>query len=283
MAPEFRVLLRGGLGNQLFQYAFGRALAERYQATLRIDIGSGFARDFVYRRKYELDVFELWDGLELIQPTKLEMQVQRVKLAFAQRKWAFADSYLIEPSGGVYCDLATRLKAGRSYTCFGYWQSQRYFSEIEALLRQELHLTRKLSAKNQVMGDRMQAQESVAVHVRRVQYDCAIDPEYYDRAITAMIERVPDATFYCFSDDLDWCRAHLLPKYPMVLVDNRNLHAIEDFQMMTHCRHYIIANSSFSWWAAWLGGSEGVVLTPQADMSHRQPAEGDRPSHWRCL
>ena len=126
--------------------------------------------------------------------------------------------------------------------------------------------------------------EAVRGHVvRRVQYESAIESSYYDRAIPEMLKRVPGAKFYCFSDDLEWCRAHLLPKYPMKLIDNRGLPAIEDFQLMTHCRHFITANSSFSWWAAWLGGSDGVVLTPQIDMSHKEPADGDRPCHWTSL
>jgi len=263
-SSSLRVLLCGGLGNQLFQYAFGHAIAERYGLQLALDIGTGFARDFAYQREYELGVFELSDRVELIRPSRLEMRMQRVKLALALRQWAFTGNYLIEPTDREYDPELVQVGQRRSYTVFGYWQDERYFADIEEVLRQELCFKRQLSAENQLLAKQMQAEDSVAVHVRRVQYDCALRAEYYDRAIPEMLEQVPNAKLYCFSDDPDWCRADLLPKYSMTVIDNSPLSAIEDFQLMTHCRHFITANSSFSWWGAWLGSyKEKYVILPK--------------------
>lgn len=281
MTTEFRVLLCGGLGNQLFQYAFGRTLAERYRAKLQIDLGLGFSRDLVYHRSYELDAFQLSEQLELVRPSRIEMNVQRVKLAFARRKWAFTQDYLIEPSVEFYWNGADSLAGDRCYTSLGYWQNECYFSEIEELLRQELKFKRQLSAENKALASEMQSSDSVALHVRRVQYESAIDSDYYVRAISRMLKQVPGAKFYCFSDDLDWCREHLLSKYPMELIDNRALPSIEDFQLMTHCQHFVIANSSFSWWAAWLGQSAAKRVVAPARSSWDNPDAV--PSAWECI
>ncbi|MGZ0708422.1 alpha-1,2-fucosyltransferase [Coraliomargarita sp. W4R53] len=283
MKLAIRILLCGGLGNQLFQYAFARALAERFDAGVQLDLGTGFARDLVYRRNYELNVFQLPDRVELIQPTKFEMQIERIKLALARRNWFFEKYYLLEPNRGDYLAKVETLKPLSKCTSFGYWQNERYFSEVEDILRKELSFSRELSLQNQALAKDMQSTDSVALHVRRVQYDCAVDASYYDRAIAEMIKRVPGSRFYCFSDDMDWCREQLLPKYPIELIDNRGLPAVEDFQLMTHCRNFITANSSFSWWAAWLGGRAGQVLTPALDMRHRIPQVGDRPGHWQSV
>lgn len=276
MSSSLRVLLCGGLGNQLFQYSFGRALAERYGLKLELDVGTGFARDFVYQREYELDVFELSGQVELIRPSKFAMQLQRVKLALALRKWAFTGNYLIEPADRKYDPELVQFREGRSFTVFGYWQDERYFADIEETLREELCFKRQLTAENQLLAKQMQVEDSVAVHVRRVEYDCALGLDYYDRAIPKMLEQVPNAKLYCFSDDPDWCRANLLPKYSMILIDNSALPAIEDFQLMTNCRHFITANSSFSWWAAWLGrSSKGFTIRPSlAEQFIEVPGQG---------
>ncbi|MGZ0656218.1 alpha-1,2-fucosyltransferase [Coraliomargarita sp. W4R72] len=282
MNSKFRVLLCGGLGNQLFQYAFGRALTERYSGSLEIDIRTGFARDFQYKRNYELDVFSLASAVRIVTPSKLGAECERVKLALARRRLLLESRYLIEGALDGAEDFRS-LPARHKYTLFGYWQSQRYFSDIEAQLREELRFKRELSTDNQEIAAQMRSEASVALHVRRLQYDCAIDPSYYDRVIPQMLDRVPDAKFYCFSDELNWCREHLQPKFEMELIDNRELPAIEDFQLMSQCRHFITANSSFSWWAAWLGGRAGQVLTPALDMRHRIPQVGDRPGHWQSV
>ncbi|MDA7540933.1 alpha-1,2-fucosyltransferase [bacterium] len=260
---SLRVHLCGGLGNQLFQYAFGRVVAEHLNLKLKLDIGTGFARDFVYKRHYELDVFELNDQTELIRPSKFAMQLQRLKLALALRKWAFTGNYLIEPSDGQYLPDAIQGETGKSYTCFGYWQDERYFSKIENTLRKELSFKRQLSGPNQIMAQQLESENSVAVHIRRLQYDCALGIDYYDREIKHILNLIPDAKLYCFTDDPEWCLEKLLPKYKMTLIQNKNLPAIEDFQLMSHCRHFITANSSFSWWAAWLGrAKEKLIIRP---------------------
>lgn len=282
MRRVVRILLCGGLGNQLFQYAFGRALADHYNAQLQIDIGTGFMRDYVYRRNYELDVFQLPKKVSLIEPSRVRMQIERIKLGLAQRKLCFSKYYLIESTSG-YSETYKSLDLGCRITTYGYWQDLRYFSGIQEKLRVELQFTKKLSPSNQLKAQEMQATESVAVHVRRVQYDSAVGLDYYTCAIPQMLEQVPNAKLYCFSDDLDWCRENLLPKYPLILVDNQNMPAIEDFQLMTHCRHFITANSSFSWWAAWLGGMQGCVIAPIVNNCQMYNSIEKLPQHWKLI
>lgn len=277
--PKIRVLLCGGLGNQLFQYAFGRAVASHFDADLELDIETAFERDLVYRRSYELSAFKLFDELELIRPSKLGRLAEWTKLAFARRGWAFTDRYIIEPSGSNIWSFPDALQRGR-YTTFGYWQSEHYFSAIKAQLRKDFQFRRQLSSRNQALAEEMEASSSVAIHVRRAQYNSKLDLSYYERAIKEMGSRFSDAQFYCFSDDADWCRDNLASQHEMKIIDNKDQPAIEDFQLMTHCRHFVIANSSFSWWAAYLGGNNAVVLAPRFNMSGKQTLEGHSPWHW---
>ncbi len=267
----------------MFQYAFGRALSIRHNAGLELDVYSGFMRDAKYQRSYELDVFSIADDIHLSRPSRLMATVAHYQYAFARRCGFFMDHYLIEDDSTHYSAESLQANVRSHCSVHGYWQSVRYFQGIEQELREDLKFSRDLQPRNQKIANEMQNSESVAIHVRREQYDGAIGVDYYDAAISAICRELPNAKLYCFTDAPVWCEQMLLPKYEMTLINNTGLPAIEDFQLMSQCRHYIIANSSFSWWAAWLGGAEGVVLTPSTDSRNSATDPLDRPEHWRTV
>lgn len=151
----------------------------------------------------------------------------------------------------------------------GKWQSHLYFDEIKDLLRSELSLKFKPGKKNGKLLEKMKRENSVAVHVRRgdklnhKRYaDCSL--AYYQAAIRYMEERVADVHFYLFSDDPEWAASKFSYLPNATLITHNLLQDYEDFRLMSHCKHTIIANSTFSWWAAYLNANEqNMVVAPR--------------------
>jgi hypothetical protein len=144
----------------------------------------------------------------------------------------------------------------------GYWQSERYFSDIGDVIRQDFTLVAPMVPRRLEIRRRIRDCNAVSVHVRRGDYasDPAISqshgtcpPEWYHQTMTRMAGAIENPTFVVFSDDPAWARANLPPSRPMIFVDpGRDGRDAEDIRLMSDCRHHIIANSTFSWWGAWL-------------------------------
>jgi hypothetical protein len=158
---------------------------------------------------------------------------------------------------------------------FGYYQSEKYFYDVGDKLRTEIVLSEKPSGQNEQLKSQIERQNAVSVHVRRGDYTShgwTLPPGYYRAAIERICASTEDVTLFFFSDDLEWVRSHirafLPPHFPSKRVRyvdcNGEKDAPEDLRLMRSCRHNIIANSTFSWWGAWLNQhSEKVVLAPK--------------------
>jgi hypothetical protein len=159
----------------------------------------------------------------------------------------------------------------------GYWQSHRYFESVADVIRSELRSPAAPLASNQDWLDRIRQTNSVCLHVRRgdylepslLEYRGVCQPSYYVSAICRIRERVKNPVFFVFSDDLIWCRKNLLTD-DMIFVDaNTCEDAVDELHLMAACRHHIIANSSFSWWAAFLAQhATQVVIAPYPWFTH---------------
>lgn len=286
--------LIGGLGNQMFQYAAGRALALRCGAELRIDI-SGFA--IYQRRRYELDTLRIKTsvatkrdlaqfGLPLKAPSRFMERVQR-RLGILPK--LSARSVYHEPH--FHFDPGV-LKLLPPVYLDGYWQSEKYFADQAAVLRQELTPAMPLDPENAVIAERIDATNAVSLHVRRGDY--AHDPatnrfhgtcsvEYYGRAVDYMMGRVPEPHLFVFSDDWEWASGNLHFDVPTTFVHaNSADRGFSDMQLMSRCRHHILANSSFSWWGAWLNPSQDkVVIAPKCWFNDRGADTRDLiPESW---
>lgn len=277
MNQKARVISRvkGGIGNQLFIYACARRLAITTGAELVLDHISGFTYDFEYKRKYQLDHFEisarLADPCERLEPLsrprrylkrKINQLVPLNKKKFIVELQNQFNQGILEfvPKGSVYLE--------------GYWQNEKYFSDISNVIRSDLRIRSPLDQINIELAAEMRNSQSVAIHIRYFDLDedagdvstLNASISYYERALKEIIKRVPDAHFYVFSD-----RPHLAARKLSLVRDrfttvdhNRgDDEAYADLWLMTQCKHIITANSTFSWWAAWLGLVDmGIVIMP---------------------
>ncbi len=256
--------LTGGLGNQLFQYAAAFALARRSGASLGIDTS---CYDYTHEagRDYQLPHFSIADPV--ITPSRTSRFAY--KLSSAERtglrsiaaitRTALGLTDIHEAEAYHYHPIQLPSPAPARVRLRGYWQSPRYFEDAQDALRQSLAFAHPLSDAAQQIDARIQSANSpVSLHVRRGDYlrvrpEAVLPIAYHQKAIDHLAQSVADPTYVVFSDDITWARTHLpLPGEPVFVTADAPLPAHEDLRLMSRCRHHIIANSSFSWWGAWL-------------------------------
>jgi hypothetical protein len=156
----------------------------------------------------------------------------------------------------------------------GYWQSEKYFKKVETLIRQEFQLRVAPGDRVQELAGRIREGNSISIHIRRG--DFASNPatnathgvcpdDYYQRAVETIIRQMDDARFWIFSDDPEWVKGNITLNNPSCCVSDYHFRYYEDMYLMSCCRHHIIANSSFSWWGAYLGSDPGkIVIAPRS-------------------
>ncbi|QOX79704.1 alpha-1,2-fucosyltransferase [Trichlorobacter lovleyi] len=265
------VLLNGGLGNQLFQYAAGRALAEKHGVELFLDLSRlQHPKPGDTPRCFELAPFNIKASLlaeENRQPLgNYQACLHRLVL---KAGIPLLGNIILKEQGCGFDPLISR--APSSCVLDGFWQSERYFKQITGLLQQELSLNSPspaLRKASSVLSD-----ATVAVHVRRGDYVtnpaaasfhgiCSQD--YYRAAVTNILTCYPDSQFLVFSDDPAWCQEHLDLGQPFRLAVDMGVNGpAEELVLISRCAHQVIANSSFSWWGAWLNPSpHKLVVAP---------------------
>jgi hypothetical protein len=260
--------LLGGLGNQMFQYAAGRRLAHALAVDLKLDVT--WLEKF-NSRPYALGNFNIEEKFASAAEIAAMAPIGRFGHALAKiwpKKWPkyiqekqfHFDPGILNLSDGVY------LK--------GYWQSEKYFADITETIRREFTVKTLLSGKNKELSELIASKQSVSIHVRRGDYVetrrmkqvyNACDPDYYLRCVDYMKQLVKNPCFFIFSDDPQWAKDNLKQLNPAVIVDyNRTNKDYEDIWLVSRCNHHIIANSTFSWWGAWLNPKKDkIVLAPK--------------------
>ncbi|WP_168164254.1 alpha-1,2-fucosyltransferase [Pirellula sp. SH-Sr6A] len=264
--PVVKLLLCGGLGNQLFQYAYARCLAVRTGSKLVLDTKTLFQTDTRYRRRYELAAFNLSSDVEYSNTSGL---LERARF-YLYRHFAgqlparWAKGHFIEESHlGVFDESQYNLFPVHSITLKGYWQCPQYFDSIENALKDELTLKPGIVADEENISVQLKGASSVGIHVRRNDYARCLSSDYYRVAMQRMREQVASPRFFVFSDDFEWWRNQFGDLPDVEFVSRIGKTAIDDFHLLSLCAHFIIPNSTFSWWAAWLGRSpDKIVIAP---------------------
>lgn len=286
------VKLIGGLGNQMFQYSIGRSLAARHQTDIKLDL-SGL-QDGQTNRNYGLDKFHIIETFATHEEVKTLTTPDYSALSKAVHRWFhnkpkrakshirirdphFQKKYLNLPDN-VYLE--------------GYWQSEKYFKNIAAELCNEFSLKAPLEGENARTAGEIESCNAVSVHVRRGDYVSnfkankthgLVGLDYYRHCIDLINRAVKDCHFFVFSDDPEWCQDNLDFLIPVTFVShNSPEESHEDLRLMSLCRHNIIANSTFSWWGAWLNrNASKIVYAPRRwYMSERRRTDGLIPEGW---
>lgn len=265
----------GGLGNQLFIYAAARRLALVNGAELVLDDVSGFTYDS-YKRHYQLDHFTIpcrkASMMERLEP--LGRLRRKIMNRWNQRKPFEQRAYLVQESIDFDPRLLHFTPRGTVYL-EGYWQSEDYFKDVADAIRQDLTIQPPTNAANLAMVEEIRIGTAVAVHVRffdEPHAEAINNPpgDYYTRAIAEMERLVPDAHYFIFSDLPAAARARIsLPDDRVTLVHHNqgDAMAYADLWLMSQCKHFIIANSTFSWWGAWLAANPAKqIIAPGFEM-----------------
>ncbi|MFZ5570633.1 MAG: alpha-1,2-fucosyltransferase [Thermodesulfobacteriota bacterium] len=246
----------------MFQYALGRRLALERNVPLKLDLSWFETQNY---RRFGLDRFRICAGIA--EPSEIHFfkkdnwpsALQKVFKGF-RNHFPFWLGQVLEHPSPVFNPAA--LQVPKNAYLAGYWQSEQYFSSISSILLKELQLKKSISPENCIWLEKTDLPFSVSVHVRRTDYvdnpigratfaSCA--PDYYRQAAAMIMDRIPEAFFLVFSDDISWVRDNMDFLSPACFVETVGPDRDEEeLILMSHCRHHIIANSSYSWWGAWL-------------------------------
>jgi hypothetical protein len=270
------VQLKGGLGNQLFQYSVARSLSEKQHSKVMLDLNVYNQTGLKPHEFYALNHFRINAGvannfdLEFFYSNNTFKKIQRKIMRLTgtgstkqiyEKKWFVFEPDIFTHTGNVYLH--------------GYWQSEKYFRSIKNIIRAEISLKDPLTQKTlMVSKEILSKKNTVSLHIRRGDYVtdvqtyntlglCSLD--YYKKCISILRKELGDLNIYVFSDDLIWVKKNLVFDFPLHFVDHNDIeYSYEDMYLMSLCEHNIIANSSFSWWGAWLNKNENKkVFVPQ--------------------
>lgn len=265
--------IKGGIGNQLFCYAAARRLAVANDAELVIDDVSGFARDHQYQRQYALEHFHI--PVRKATPTERLEPFERYRrglMKLLSRRKPFGERLYLEQEGRGFDARLLSLKVKGTLYLDGYWQSEGYFKDVEQSIREDLRIIPPADPLNQRMAEEIRDSNSVVLHVRWFNVPDSegthnVLGDYYQHAIALIESKVETPRYFVFSDDPEAAREKLaLPEERVTVVSHNRggENAYADLWLMAQCRYFITANSSFSWWGAWLGGStDKIIITPK--------------------
>lgn len=247
------IKLCGGLGNQMLQYAYGRALSLQYNMNLILDKSFLERKDTgVTLRDYNLDIFNINPSFDV--PLNTPIRVIEPHFHYSVM---LANLPEIHPNSDIYVD--------------GYFQSYKYFESFKSQICKDFTINWDLGKDINTFKDEILNTTSVSIHVRRGDYlktafhgTMEMD-EYYNKAIDIIERSVSDPTYYIFSEDIEWCKANFTNPN-MIIVDSSLSGEKSEghFELMRSCKHHIIANSSFSWWTAYLSENVNkIIISPK--------------------
>jgi Glycosyl transferase family 11 len=271
----------GGLGNQLFQYAAGRQLAEMNHTTLKFDI-KNLKKD--KQREYSLHHFNIKEVFCTSFDKTIIKGRERIKKLLNKDK-----------PGAIYTEQSLNfdkkvVELGNNTYLDGYWGNEKYFKSIENIIRREFTIAQPAVGMNEMYIQKIKSTNSVALHVRRGDYVtdkktnafhgvCSIS--YYREAIAYLSAKFSNLFFYIFSDDMPWVRENLeINEFSVDYVEHNRNHAHEDLRLMYSCKHNIIANSSFSWWGAWLNNYPDKIVIAPEKWNNIPGYNADLPEKW---
>lgn len=290
------VKLMGGLGNQMFQYALGRNLSIKKKTDLFLDNTLlGNPSHTMTPRNYELGIFNIEASIAPKNLLKMVPSSRRNKIrstfhkifnkqpliTYIKEKTINFDNQILDLPDNVYLD--------------GYWQSEKYFSDIRETIQKEFQIKNPPDSLNNKIIEQIIQEESISVHVRRGDYinnpkinkiHGVCNGTYYTKAFEEICNKIDQPQFFIFSDDPEWVKNHIKIRKSTVYISHNNfLKNYEDLRLMSLCKHHIMSNSSFSWWGTWLGSKKGsIIIVPNRWYNTKKCNYSDRlPTNWNVI
>lgn len=272
--------ISAGLGNQLFQYAVGLHLAMINKTEYKIDTsryGNAEPDPMLSIRACGLDNFNITAQKASIEDLNKFLFLPKNKFFrhfirfYSRPQNYFKKKYILEPEVNYFKfdPRVLSVKYKKDIYLDGYWLSEKYFKSIENIIRKEFSFKELPDKINDQIIQKMEKENSVCIHIRHgdnVNIPGGVTPlEYYYQAVTIIAQRIVNPVFYIFSDDPEWAHKNLKLDYPATYIShNGDKKNHEDLRLMTHCKHHIIGNSTFSWWGAWLAkNDQQIVISPK--------------------
>lgn len=269
--------LSGGLGNQMFQYAAGRRLAEKLKVELKLDLS-------FFQQKFDAGTTPRAYALNIFHTTQTAASEKEINKLYLKSKTRFINALInkLRMAGALKGHLYKEkhfhfdpqvLQLKDPTLLFGYFQSEKYFIDIENIVRKEFTLKETLPLKTAEMAKQIRSKESVAIHIRRGDYItnkaanvfhgiCGLD--YYNKAVGHIQKKTAHPHFYVFSDDPEFVKANFSKLKAVTFMSDHVNKDYHELMLMSCCKHNIIANSSFSWWGAWLNHNpDKLVIAPK--------------------
>ncbi len=289
------VILRGGLGNQMFQYAFGRSLAEKNNLQLVLDTQSGFVRDKIYKRKFLLDRFSLHKKTRLKRSVNIcylyELFLEKIGSVSAKPiNRRFYGVYVKETIPGFVQELMETSFENANVLVNGFWQDERYFLSIEELLIKEFAINVPVTDSLRRLGEKLHAETAVGIGIRLFEEMPGEDKSgvggftelsFYRKAINLLLDTGKENQYFIFSTKSIGIKEKLeLPGIVEYITEEEGYKdELETFWLLSRSRKLVIANSSFFWWGAWF--AEKNNLSTHIISSKNFPAADTVPERWR--
>lgn len=259
-------ILKGGLGNQMFQYAFGVYVSKLFNTSLFLEIGIHLKGST--NRLYDLDIFNIQDNSHVGTIADLKNTWYTTYEIISEKYYSY-DEQLILTLKTIQSDLRDD---NFLIVLDGYWQSYKYFLSLDELIRKSFCLDLDLKDHFLKLFSQISSTNSVMVNVRRgdyldkMDYHGVIDVSYLSDSMALMEKNINEPQFFIFSDDIYWCRMNIKAKKNVIFVNETYYdHKFQSyFKLMCNCKYFIISNSTFCWWAAWLGDfPKKIVIAPK--------------------
>lgn len=278
----------GGMGNQMFQYSLARHLAYMNKTEFKMDLAFLLDRkprkNFVFRN-YDLSIFNVKGNFATSEEVSGVIKNGGIYLfkngsylvkIFKSARARFAiktnKKYVNEPSHNFSPEI---LKLASDVYLEGYWQTEKYFKDIEKIIRSDFTFKKTLSDKGNILAEKIKNTNSIFINIRRADYvnnskatefHGVLGLDYYNKAIKYMLGKTENPLFLIFSDDIDWCKDNLKIDHQHIFVgyDYAGEKFSEYLELMSLCKHGIISNSTFAWWAAWLNSNKNkIIIAPK--------------------
>jgi hypothetical protein len=273
--------ITGGLGNQMFQYAIAKSIALKKNDTFKLDISA--YETYKLHNGYRLNIFNIEENIATLDEisnlrgnnSNLFKILEKLGLYKKSTNYKEKERTIFDKNVFEYSDIYLD----------GYWQNEKYFVDIRDILLKELTPKEEISKAAKRYLEDIQNTQSVSLHVRRGDYlkhpeIGLLDLDYYKKTYEYIVQKIENPMFYIFSNDMAWCEEKFdFIENKVFIKETKN--EIDDLMLMKNCKHNIVANSSFSWWGAWLNeNSQKIVFAPKKWMAINPNNYKWTPDNW---